>query len=151
MSHISRQANQDAARPTVACLEWLQPLMSAGNWIPELVEMANAECLFGEAGKHSPYMNWDELKAADPEIIMCLPCGFDLRRTREEMSVLTAKPDWAGLKAVRSGRVYLCDGNQFMNRPGPRVVESLRIFAEVAHPGLFEPTLEGIGWAHFRQ
>ncbi len=146
VNRIAAEARLDNTRLTIACLEWLQPLMSAGNWIPELVEMTGAECLFGEAGKHSGYLDWQEVVAADPDIIVCLPCGFDIARTRQELAVLTAQPGWNDLKAVRSQRVYLCDGNQFMNRPGPRIVESLRIFAELAHPNLFESTLQGIGW-----
>ncbi len=91
-------------------------------------------------------MTWEQLVAADPEVIVALPCGFDLQRTRGEMYWLSDRPGWNGLRAVRSGRVFVCDGNQFMNRPGPRLVESLRIFAEILHPHVFEPTLEHVGW-----
>jgi iron complex transport system substrate-binding protein len=77
---------------------------------------------------------------------VALPCGFDLARTRHEMHWLTARAGWPELEAVRAGRVFLCDGNQFMNRPGPRLVESLQIFAEILHPRLFAPIMEGVGW-----
>jgi iron complex transport system substrate-binding protein len=136
-------------RPTVAAIEWLDPLMAAGNWVPELIEMANGKNLFGAAGQHSPWMEWREVLEADPDVIIALPCGFDIARTREEAAALCNQAGWKGLKAVRSGNVFLCDGNQFMNRPGPRLVESLQIFGEIFHPELFPPTLEGIGWERF--
>jgi len=123
--------------------------MAAGNWVPELVELANGENLFGQAGMHSPWMVWDELVAADPDVIISLPCGFDLERTRQEMYWLTGRPGWRELRAVRSGEVYLADGNQFMNRPGPRIVESLEILAEILHPDIFEARWEGSGWVRW--
>jgi iron complex transport system substrate-binding protein len=137
-------------RPSVAAIEWLEPLMAGGNWLPELIEMAGGRNLFGVAGQHSPWMTWEELVAAEPDVIVALPCGFDLMRTREEMHWLTDRSDWPRLKAVRKGRVYICDGNQFMNRPGPRLVESLEIFAQILHPDRFAPTLEHVGWQFFR-
>lgn len=149
MGAITERASAALRRPSIACIEWLEPLMSAGNWIPELIDASGGRNLFGEAGKHSPWMTWEELLQADPEVIVALPCGFDLRRTRDEMHWLTARPGWQDLKAVRGEQVYLCDGNQFMNRPGPRVVESLRIFAEILHPELFPPTLAHSGWERF--
>ena len=129
-------------RKRVACIEWQQPLMAAGNWVPELVEMAGGENLFGTAGAHSPWMDFDHLVAADPDVIVVTPCGYDLERTRAEMYWLTQNPLWKKLRA----EVYLADGNQFMNRPGPRVVESLQIFAEILHPDVFAPNLAGTGW-----
>ena len=146
MNTISAKACQAAKRPRVACIEWHEPLMAAGNWVPELVEKAAAENLFGEAGLHSPWMTWEKLQAADPDIIITMPCGFDLKRTREEMYWLTERPEWRELRAVQNGKVYLADGNQYMNRPGPRVVESLQILAEILHPEIFEPQLNGLAW-----
>lgn len=128
--------------PRVACIEWIEPLMAAGNWTPELIEMAGGINLFGEAGKHSPWMTWEELKVADPDVLLIAPCGFDLPRTAEEMHWLTDRADWRGFRAVRSGRVYLADGNQYFNRPGPRVVETLQIITEILH----SERAEGTGW-----
>src|SRR5581483_3490727 len=121
-------------------------LMAAGNWVPELIEMANGRNLFGAAGEHSPWMTWDQLTAADPDVIVALPCGYDLPRTRQEAQQLQERPGWSSLRAVHTGNVFVCDGNQFINRPGPRLLESLRIFGEILHPELFEPSLEGTGW-----
>lgn len=132
---MAERARSIESRPTVACFEWIDPLMSAGNWMPELVEMAGGVNLFGEAGKHSPYMSWPDLLARDPDVIVvCL----DLVRTRTEMPALTERPGWRDLKAVRNGRLYLTDGNQYFNRPGPRLAETLEILAEIFHPTVFD-------------
>ena len=133
-------------RPSVACVEWLDPLMAAGNWIPELVELAGGLNLFGETGKHSPWMNWEAIQEHDPEVIVVMPCGFDLARTRAEIGALTRRPDWAKLRAVKHGRVALTDGNAFFNRPGPRLVESLEILGEILHPELFAFGQRGKSW-----
>jgi iron complex transport system substrate-binding protein len=142
----ARPGGSRLRRPSIACLEWIDPLMSAGNWVPELVEIAGGENLLGKAGQHSPWLTWDELVACDADVIAILPCGFDIPRTRVELPPLVNDPRWAKLRAVHEGRVFLTDGNQFFNRPGPRLVESARILAEILHPDLFDPSLEGSGW-----
>jgi len=131
-------------RPSVACIEWLDPLMAAGNWVPELVELAGGRNLFGETGKHSPWLNWESVRERDPEIMVILPCGFDIERTRREMSSLTDRPGWKSLRAVKNGGVYLADGNRLFNRPGPRLVESLEILAAIIHPAIFKASHEGV-------
>jgi iron complex transport system substrate-binding protein len=146
MTRIERQTHLLKTRPGVACIEWMDPLMAAGNWVPELVGMAGGRNLFGEAGKHSPWMTWEDLLKADPDVIVILPCGFDLQRTRQELPLLTQKPEWSSLKAVQKGRVYLADGNQYFNRPGPRLSESLEILAEILYPSVFHFGHEGVGW-----
>lgn len=144
---IAMTASQLAARPGVANIEWLDPLMSAGNWMPELVELAGGRSLFGEAGRHSPWMTWEQLIAADPEVIVVSPCGFDIARTRQELHLLTGRPDWPALRAVQAGRVAIADGNAYFHRPGPRLVESLEILAEILHPETFDFGHRGTGWA----
>jgi len=146
MAAVQAQATAQVERPRVACIEWVDPLMAAGNWVPELVEMAGGENLFGEAGKHAPWMTWDELAQADPDVILVLPCGYDIARTRQDMPILEAKPGWRNLRAVREGRVVIADGNQYFNRPGPRVAESLEIMAEICHPGALDYGHAGKGW-----
>jgi len=128
--------------PTVACIEWMEPLMAAGNWTPELIALAGGVSLFGEAGKHSPWMRWEDLRAADPDVIVIAPCGFDLARTEQELPFMTSRPGWGDLRA----RAYLADGNQYFNRPGPRVVETHRMLCEMLHPERFAPTLRGLAW-----
>ena len=146
MDRISGRAQATDQRPRVACVEWLEPLMAAGNWMPELVGMAGGENVLGESGKHSSWMSWEELCQSDPEILVVLPCGFDMKRTQEEMYWLTDRSEWSSLKAVKSNRVYITDGHQYFNRPGPRLVESLQILGEIIHPEVFDADLEGIGW-----
>ena len=149
LNAISVRALAPPRRPTVACLEWIEPLMAGGNWVPELVEMAGATNLFGVAGKHSPWLDWNSLCGRDPDCLVVMPCGLDLDRTEKEMYWLAERPEWKSLRAVKSGHVYLTDGNQYFNRPGPRVVESLQILAEILHPELFPPELERKGWKKF--
>jgi iron complex transport system substrate-binding protein len=135
--------------PRVACIEWIEPLMAAGNWTPELVAMAGGVNLFGEPGRHSPWLSWEELQAADPDILIVAPCGFDLARTEPEMHWMTDRPGWTDLRAVRDGRVYLADGNRYFNRPGPRVVETLQILTEILHPERYLTRFRGDGWRSY--
>jgi iron complex transport system substrate-binding protein len=133
---------EPTSAPRVACIEWIEPLMAAGNWTPELIALAGGVNLFGEAGRHSPWMTWEELKSSAADVVIVAPCGFDLARTEQEMHWLADRPDWRELPAARSGRVYLADGNQYFNRPGPRVVETLQIITEI----LRGARSEGNGW-----
>lgn len=149
LQSIVQRARRAAMRPTVAAIEWLEPLMAGGNWVPELIKLAGGRNLFGMAGRHSPWMTWGQVIQADPDAIVALPCGFDLTRTRAEMHWLAERAGWKQLRAVLSGRVFICDGNQFMNRPGPRLVESLQAFGEMLHPELFKPELEHSAWEKF--
>jgi iron complex transport system substrate-binding protein len=150
LAEIHRRASRLDSRPTVACIEWIEPLMAAGNWVPELVEIAGGVNLFGEIGKHSPWMSWDNLVARDPEVIVIMPCGWDIARSSAEMHWLSSRPEWGHLRAVRHGRVAMTDGNQFFNRPGPRVVESAEILAEIIHPEAFDFGHRGIAWEPWR-
>lgn len=149
MSALAETATKANYRPCVAVIEWLDPLMAAGNWVPQLVAIAGGENIFGEAGRHSPWMKFEDLVKEDPDIIVALPCGFDLERTRAEMHWLTGRTEWPNLSAVQNNRVYICDGNQYMNRPGPRLVESLQIFCEIFHSELYPPAMKASGWDVF--
>lgn len=151
MQAIVEEAGELEARPRVALIEWIEPLMAAGNWMPELVEMAGGVNLFGEAGKHSPWMTWEELVASDPDIIIVTPCGFDIARSLEEMPLLSDKKEWGDLRAVKQAQVFVADGNQYFNRPGPRVAESLEILAELFHPKTFHFGHQGNGWVRFSE
>lgn len=132
--------------PRVACIEWYDPLMAAGNWVPELVEVAGGEDVLGVRGEHSAWLEWAALEEANPEVIALMPCGFDIARSRCELAALTARAEWARLEAVQRGEVFVTDGNQFFNRPGPRLVESAEILAEILHPDAFAFGHEGAGW-----
>jgi iron complex transport system substrate-binding protein len=133
----SARANGWGRRPTVACIEWIEPLMAAGNWVPEMVELAGGVNLFGEPGKHAPWIAFEDLYRQDPDVIVAMPCGFDLARTRREMPALTSRPGWDRLRAVRNGRVHVADGSALFNRPGPRLVEALEMLAEAIQPSAF--------------
>ena len=146
VQRIEARARPLRAKPRIACVEWADPLMAAGNWMPELVQMAGGENLFGEPGKHSPWMKFEELARADPDVLFISPCGYDMPRTRQDVPLLEAQAGWSKLKAVRDGNVYIADGNQYFNRPGPRLVESLEILAEIVHPGTFHFGHEGTAW-----
>lgn len=136
-------------RKRVATIEWIEPLMSGGNWMPELVEMAGGENLFGTAGEHSHWLSWDALIAADPEVLVVLPCSYDIDTSLREIEAMTAHPAWANLRAVQQNQVYITDGNQYFNRPGPRLVDSLEILAEILHPEVFHFGHEGQGWVKY--
>lgn len=132
--------------PTVACIEWTDPLMIAANWIPELVNLAGGHSLFSVTGQASPILPWETLIASNPDIIVFMLCGFDLNRTRQEANLLTQRSDWEKLHATQAGRVYITDGNSYFNRPGPRLVDSLEILAEILHPEIFQYGYKGTGW-----
>jgi len=131
---------------TVACIEWTDPLMVAANWIPELVNLAGGQSLFCVTGQPSPTLPWETLLTTNPDAIVFMPCGFDLNRTRQEAQLLTQRSDWEKLHATKSGRVYITDGNAYFNRPGPRLVDSLEILAEILHPEIFQYGYKGTAW-----
>lgn len=125
------------ARPRAVILEWLDPPFACGHWNPELVEIAGGEEPLGHKGRPSRRVTWDEVLATRPEVLIIACCGFDLERTRRDLPLLRGREGWAGIPAVRDGRVYAVDGSQYFSRPGPRVVDSLEITAEILHPELF--------------
>ena len=132
--------------PSVATIEWIDPLMAAGNWLPQLIRVAGGKNLFGEAGKHSPWMKYNDLVEQDPEIIIVMPCGYDIKKSLIEIKTLESKKGWGSLKAVRNRNVYITDGNQFFNRPGPRIIESLEILLEIIHSDFSKSKHIDSGW-----
>jgi len=138
MAHIAKTASSLPTRRSVVVIEWVDPLMTAGNWMPELIAMAGGHCLLSRAGAHSNVITFDSIVAADPDVLLLCPCGFDLARTLQDIPILQTYPDWTSLQAVRKGRVFAADGNQFFNRPGPRLVESLEILSEILYPEWFD-------------
>ena len=135
--------------PRVAVVEWADPLMTAGHWTMELIERAGGVPVIGAPGGPSLHFEMSDLVEADPDVIIIAPCGYDLARTREDADLLHQRDDWNAVRAVHEGRVALIDGNQFVNRPGPRVVETMEIIAEIINPALLEHRHEGVGWEHF--
>lgn len=133
-------------RRTIECIEWLDPVFPMANWTPELIRIAGGETRLGRMGVHSAAAPWDRIREADPDCLVIAPCGFGVGRTQSELSVLTNRPGWEDLRAVRAGRVYLADGNRYFNRSGPSVVETAEILAQILHPRLFPPSHEGSAW-----
>lgn len=125
-----REANPPTGR-RVAVLEWIDPLMGCGNWAPELVEIAGGTPVLATPGGHTPFTTFDQLVTAEPDLIVIGPCGFDLDRASQELPLLEAEPAWRELPAVRAGRVALLDGSAYLNRPGPRLVDTARFLADM--------------------
>lgn len=137
-------------KPTVACIEWLSPLMIAGNWTPEIIEIGGGIPVLTVAGKHSSYINFQDIMNANPDIILIMPCGFSIQRTLQEIALLLENQGWADLKAVKAQQIYVVDGNQYFNRSGPRMTDSIEIMAEIINPKQFVFGYEGNGWVHFQ-
>jgi iron complex transport system substrate-binding protein len=147
LQEITTQRGQ-GKKPRVAVLEWLDPLMGAGNWTPELVAYAGGEPVFGEAGVHSPWISWEELQAANPDVLVLAPCGYSLPRAMVDVPILQQHPLWQTLQAVQLGRVYAIDGNQYLNRSGPRLVESAELLARVMWGEQLGIAVDTSGWQH---
>lgn len=127
IANLQSSARGERARTLV--LEWTDPPMSAGHWIPELIEIAGGSPLLADAGANSKRLDWDAIAAADPDAIIVAPCGFDLLRTNRAIGELSARDEWNSLRARRRGRVLALDGNAYLSRPGPRLIEAAEIIA----------------------
>ena len=124
--------------------------MVSGNWIPEMVAIAGGSAILADPGKHSSYMEWQQIVASDPDIIVVMPCGFSYRKNAERDGYFAAAVRIFGFKSSKKhDRLYLADGNQYFNRPGPRIVDSIEILAEIIHPKQFIFGYEGEGWIRF--
>lgn len=137
------------SRPTIACIEWLDPMMISGNWVPGLVSIAGGTPVLAQDGKHSPYVQWDDIRAQNPEFIVVMPCGFSIERTLKEIDTVMQLPGFADMQAVKNNQLFIADGNQYFNRPGPRIVDSIEILAEIMRPKQFAFGYEGEGWIRF--
>jgi len=122
--------------------------MAAGNWTPELVDYAGGANVFGEVGLHSPWLSWEELQAEDPDILVLSPCGFTIERTLQDVALLRQHPMWQSLQAVKNGRVYAIDGNQYLNRSGPRLVESAELLGHAIWGEQLGMQVDANGWKH---
>ena len=137
-AEITMRSLAHAARPRVVSIEWLDPVMLGGMWMPELIERAGGIPLMTRPGNHAPTLTRDALLALTPEVVLIKPCGFPLERTRDELSLLRTSLPWESWRAAQEGQVYVADGNAYFNRPGPRILESLEILAACLHPEAFE-------------
>ncbi len=138
IDRVATVTSESPIEPTVAVLDWLEPPMVAGHWVPELVDLAGGEYGLADPGDASTPREWETIREYDPDILVAAPCGFGLEQTFENRSDLTGRPGYSGLRAVRMNRVYAVDGHHLMNRPGPRVVESLETLVSLLHPDAFD-------------
>ncbi len=138
VERVAGRVRDASPRPRVACLEWLDPLYSAGHWVPEMVELTGGTDVLAVKHKPSARVTLETLVEAAPDVIVLMPCGFDERRTLQEWAPLKDLPAWKAIPAVADGRVFAVDGSKFFNRPGPRLVDGLEILARLIHPTLFE-------------
>ncbi len=134
---VVSRASQAAYRPRVLQLEWTDPLLCGGHWVVEMVELAGGISSFGSKDQGSMRLDWDEVVASQPEVILLMPCGFDLDRAKEDIPTLTALPGWSTLPAVQARRAYVLDAAAYTSRLGPRLVTGLEMMAELIHPVLF--------------
>ncbi len=134
-------------RPRVVCIEWLKPLIVAANWMPEMIEYAGGWPVLSQGGERSRTTHWEELHACKPDVVVIMPCGFDLERILSEWHIVSQEPDWMTL-AESVERIYAVDGNAYFNRSGPRLVDSLEILASLIHPDRYPPRSsdEGTIW-----
>ena len=150
LKKIKHLATTQKQKPSVACIEWIDPLMIAGNWIPEMVEIAGGTNILGKSGDNSHWIKFEEIIVQNPEIIIFMPCGFNIEKTKKELdSYIKKNNSMHSLKAYKNHKLFIVDGNQFFNRPGPRLIESLEIFAEIMHPNIFDFKHKGIGWRNY--
>jgi iron complex transport system substrate-binding protein len=137
---VAERAKKAESRPRVACLEWLEPLYTAGHWVPELVELAGGRDLLAAKGEPSRKISWAQVMKAQPDVLVLMPCGFDVTRTLKELYLVTGRPGWDDLPAVKAGKAYAVNGHAYYNRPGPRLIDGLEILAYLIHPELFHAT-----------
>lgn len=129
-----REAVTGRSRPRVACIEWLDPLFVAGHWVPEMVALAGGMDVLGRGGEPSFVVPWQTIIDSEPDVIVLMPCGFTVPRTRQEVYLLTERKGWSDVRAVHTGQVYLTDASAYFNRPGPRIVTGVEILARILHP-----------------
>jgi len=129
-----REAVTGRSRPRVACIEWLDPLFVAGHWVPEMIALAGGMDVLGRGGEPSFVVPWQTIIDSEPDVIVLMPCGFTVPRTRQEVYLLTERKGWSNVRAVHAGQVYLTDASAYFNRPGPRIVTGVEILARILHP-----------------
>jgi len=128
-----RTAVAEKPRPRVLAMEWLDPPFAGGHWVPEMIDLAGGIDVVGEPGGRSARLTWDQVAAADPDVIVPMPCGYDEAGAGEQIAAIADRPEWRSLRAVREGRVHAVDANGCFSRPGPRLVDGVERLAEIFH------------------
>ena len=134
---VRDRVTESSTRPRVACLEWFDPIYFAGHWVPEMIELAGGNDVLGRKGEPSAKIAWDKVVELAPDVIVLMPCGYDVQRTLNEVPLLENREGWRELPAIKAGRVYAVNGHAFFSRPGPRLVDGLEILAHLIHPEIF--------------
>jgi iron complex transport system substrate-binding protein len=137
ISAVREKVAQLSARPRVACLEWFDPIYAAGHWVPEMVALAGGQYGLGRKGEPSAKVDWTKVVEFAPDVIVLMPCGFDVRRALREAALLKKFDSWHKLPAVKAGKVFAVNGHAFFSRPGPRLVDGLEILGHIIHPEIF--------------
>ena len=150
LHRISDVRQKKKSFKNVICIEWCNPLMAAGNWIPDMVKIAGGNELFGINNKNSHWIDFKSVRDFNPEVIIFMPCGYNLLQTQRDVaSLFENNVNWKNLSAYKNKKLYLVDGNQYFNRPGPRIVDSLEILAEIFNPDVFNYGYKGSGWINY--
>jgi iron complex transport system substrate-binding protein len=126
-----RAAVSGHSRPRVLALEWLDPPFAGGHWVPEMIDLAGGEDVIARPGDHSARLTWEQVAAADPDVIVVMPCGFDEAGAREQIATIADRPEWSSLRAVREEQVHPVDANGCFSRPGPRLVDGIERLAAI--------------------
>ena len=144
---VAQRALNVSNRPKVLHLEWVDPIMCGGHWVPEMVELAGGQNCFGDKETGSFRLEWPAIVESQPEVIVFMPCGFEVKRALQDVPIMTAMEGWADLPAVRNNRVYAIDASAYTSRSGPRLIKGLEILAEMIHPEIFEGLIPEAGAA----
>ena len=136
IDRVKEKSSLAGRRPRVACLEWLEPIMCAGHWVPEMVELAGGEDCLGDKASPSFRVEWQQVLDQRPDVVLVVPCGFGVRRGLKEIDLLTSREGWETLPAATKGELYVVDASSYFSRSGPRLVNGLEMMAEIFHPQL---------------
>ncbi len=138
----------DVRKTSVLIIEWLDPLMIAGHWVPEMVEKAGGRMLIAKKKEKSKGILWEDVLELDPDTIIIAPCGFSIARTLEEIEFITKQKGFMQLKSYKNKQIFLVDGNAYLTRPGPRVIDGVEILAQIFHPDIFPRSYPSTSWRH---
>ena len=133
---IGQVAARSNTRPRTLAMEWLDPPYTAGHWVPEMIRIAGGQDDLGRHGGFSYQITWDDVARYGPDVLVLMPCSFDLARTIHDAKPLARLPEWQRLPAVQKAQVYAADGGRYFSRHGPRIVDGVAILAEILHPDL---------------
>ncbi|MQF69532.1 cobalamin-binding protein [SAR202 cluster bacterium AD-804-J14_MRT_500m] len=145
---VAARAGLTEDKPRVACLEWLDPILVAGHWVPEMVSIAGGRDCLGRPGEPSFKTEWINVIESDPNFILAMPCGFDVKRAIPEIPKLTNRLGWSETKAAREERLFVLDGGSYYSRSGPRLIDGLEMIAEILHPDFFSGLIPQRGAFH---